>query len=136
MYAILTKTENPNDSGRTNMTAKSTRTLSQRQRHPELELTLPAGSITYVGRQPTKRQRSSTNQVPLTQATTRPSRRPRQHSLEATATQIRVNDRDRLERWFREAFLAMQQVACRLVAKIWIKKIHPKKARTISLPSR
>jgi hypothetical protein len=38
-----------------------------------------------------------------------------------------MDDRERLEQWFREAFVAMQQVACRTVAKVWIKKIHPKK---------
>lgn len=47
---------------------------------------------------------------------------------EAPSSQIRVDDRERLEQWFREAFVAMQQVACRTVAKVWIKKIHPKKA--------
>jgi len=32
-----------------------------------------------------------------------------------------------MEEWFEQAFLTMQQVACRAVAKLWIKKIHPKK---------
>lgn len=49
---------------------------------------------------------------------------------EAPALQVRVEDRERLERWFREAFVAMQQVACRTIAKIWIKRIHPKKVRS------
>jgi hypothetical protein len=42
---------------------------------------------------------------------------------------IRVDDSEGLLQWYREAFVALQQVACRLVAKTWIKKIHPKKVR-------
>jgi hypothetical protein len=32
--------------------------------------------------------------------------------------------------WFDEAFRAVQQVGCRTIAKVWIKKIHPKKVGT------
>ena len=93
------------------------------------------GSISYiVPRRPAKRQRSGTATaanaglsvgIPLRVAR---ERRPRRISLgDAPAAQIEVNDREKLEQWFREAFLTMQQVACRMVAKVWIKKIHPKK---------
>jgi Protein of unknown function (DUF2841) len=41
---------------------------------------------------------------------------------------IRLDDRDAQAKWFSDAFKAVQQVACRTIAKAWIKKIHPKKA--------
>jgi hypothetical protein len=47
--------------------------------------------------------------------------------MESSASQIRVDDAQALEAWYGEAFLRLQQVACRVVAKIWIKKIQPKK---------
>jgi Protein of unknown function (DUF2841) len=41
--------------------------------------------------------------------------------------QIRVDDKKAQEKWFSDAFKAVQQVGCRTIAKVWIKKIHPKK---------
>ena len=41
---------------------------------------------------------------------------------------LMVKDFDAQEKWFGEAFKAVQQVGCRTIAKVWIKKIHPKKA--------
>lgn len=38
-----------------------------------------------------------------------------------------VKDWDAQQKWFGEAFKAVQQVGCRTIAKVWIKKIHPKK---------
>lgn len=43
---------------------------------------------------------------------------------------IRLDDESRWWQWFRTAFLAIQQQACRLIAKEWIKTIHPKKQST------
>lgn len=34
------------------------------------------------------------------------------------------------EKWFTDAFRAVQQVSCRIIAKEWIKTIHPKKQST------
>lgn len=34
------------------------------------------------------------------------------------------------EKWFSDAFRAVQQVSCRVIAKEWIKTIHPKKQST------
>ncbi|KAK5080249.1 hypothetical protein LTR24_008602 [Lithohypha guttulata] len=34
------------------------------------------------------------------------------------------------EKWFSDAFRALQQVSCRVIAKEWIKTIHPKKQST------
>jgi len=34
------------------------------------------------------------------------------------------------EKWFNDAFRAVQQVSCRVIAKEWIKTIHPKKQST------
>jgi hypothetical protein len=57
--------------------------------------------------------------------------------VETAAIQIRADDHKKLAEWYKHAFLKLQQVACRLVAKVWIKKIHPKKvirpSRTLSL---
>jgi Protein of unknown function (DUF2841) len=44
--------------------------------------------------------------------------------------QIRVDDQKAQAKWFSDAFKAVQQVGCRTIAKVWIKKIHPKKVRT------
>jgi hypothetical protein len=52
--------------------------------------------------------------------------------VESSASQIRVDDHKRLSEWYRDAFLGLQQVSCRLVAKIWIKKIHPKKVGCVA----
>lgn len=41
--------------------------------------------------------------------------------------QMQVDDREAQEKWFGDAFKAVQQVGCRTIAKVWIKKIHPKK---------
>jgi hypothetical protein len=41
--------------------------------------------------------------------------------------QIRVDDTEAQAKWFSDAFKAVQQVGCRTIAKVWIKKIHPKK---------
>jgi hypothetical protein len=40
---------------------------------------------------------------------------------------LMVKDLVAQEKWFAEAFKAVQQVGCRTIAKVWIKKIHPKK---------
>ena len=40
---------------------------------------------------------------------------------------IRIDDTEAQAKWFSDAFKAVQQVACRTIAKVWIKKIHPKK---------
>jgi hypothetical protein len=40
---------------------------------------------------------------------------------------LMIKDLSAQEKWFGEAFKAVQQVGCRTIAKNWIKKIHPKK---------
>ena len=93
----------------------------------------PKGSLTYIQRV-SKRRRSKPSNV-VSRIPARKQRGSRSRMLSGIsgsfsldpASQIRVGDREALEHWFREAFLTMQQVACRIVAKVWIKKIHPKK---------
>lgn len=41
--------------------------------------------------------------------------------------QFRMDDKKAQAKWFSDAFKAVQQVGCRTIAKVWIKKIHPKK---------
>ncbi|KAK4946209.1 hypothetical protein LTR10_014721 [Elasticomyces elasticus] len=97
------------------------------------EQALPAiASISYPFQRPTKRHRSATLSGKESANNSRNVRGERSMRTvnEAPALQVRVDDRERLERWFREAFVAMQQVACRTIAKIWIKRIHPKKQST------
>lgn len=110
---------------------------------PDLDTNPPERSISYAVQRPAKRQRSRTINgpraslpvaIPVRQPRERRSRRPSVN--EAPASQIEVRDQEKLEQWFREAFLTMQQVACRLVAKVWIKKIHPKKVGNPLLSSR
>jgi hypothetical protein len=38
-----------------------------------------------------------------------------------------LQDEEGLKKWYSDAFDAVQQVTCRTVAKLWIKKIEPKK---------
>lgn len=100
---------------------------------------VPEGSVSYISQRPAKRQRSrtmtdpsgtsSSTTIPVRQPRERRSRRPSMNEM----LQIQVDDQARLEQWFKDAFLAMQQVACRLVAKVWIKKIHPKKVGNVPL---
>ncbi len=42
----------------------------------------------------------------------------------------RADAREDWEKWFNDAFRAVQQVSCRVIAKEWIKTIHPKKQST------
>ncbi|KAI1612235.1 hypothetical protein EDD36DRAFT_466074 [Exophiala viscosa] len=98
---------------------------------PEQVLPAPA-SISYPFQRPSKRHRSATlsGKGSGTNSQNILGERSMKTLNEAPAIQLRVDDRERLERWFREAFVAMQQVACRTIAKIWIKRIHPKKQST------
>lgn len=91
------------------------------------------GSLTYAQRVSKRRRPKPSNIV--SRGPARKQRGSRSRMLSGIsgsfsldpASQIHVGDRESLEHWFREAFLTMQQVACRIVAKVWIKKIHPKK---------
>ncbi|KIX09958.1 uncharacterized protein Z518_01039 [Rhinocladiella mackenziei CBS 650.93] len=101
------------------------------KQEPERETRIPGGSISYPFQRPTKRHRSRTlNAGSQSKPRVPQSERRLKLVSEAPAAQIRVDDREKLEQWFEEAFLTLQQVACRLVAKVWIKKIHPKKQST------
>lgn len=59
-----------------------------------------------------------------------------QAKLEASNYQVEkwiqhgVSDTRFWEKWFYDAFTAIQQVNCRVIAKEWIKTIHPKKQST------
>lgn len=44
--------------------------------------------------------------------------------------QYRADAKASWEKWFSDAFRAVQQVSCRVIAKEWIKTIHPKKQST------
>lgn len=77
---------------------------------------------------PAKRHRSST--TPFTNMTNIPEpakREPKSLPRKTQTIQIQVGDHDAMVKWFSEAFRAVQQIGCRLIAKVWIKKIHPKK---------
>lgn len=52
-----------------------------------------------------------------------------QNSQEDTV-QYHLSSKEDWERWFSDAFRAVQQVSCRTIAKEWIKLIHPKKQST------
>ena len=87
------------------------------------------GSISIPIQRPLKRHRSRSNATASRSASNPRSRHggPSSRTLESSASQIRVDDHRQLTEWYKDAFLRLQQVACRLVAKVWIKKIHPKK---------
>lgn len=40
---------------------------------------------------------------------------------------FQLQDAEGLTKWYADAFDAVQQVTCRTIAKLWIKKIEPKK---------
>ncbi|RMZ74986.1 hypothetical protein DV737_g5550, partial [Chaetothyriales sp. CBS 132003] len=56
-------------------------------------------------------------------------RQSRQSTRSDRIISLRIDDKDAQAKWFSDAFKAVQQVMCRTIAKVWIKKIHPKKAR-------
>ncbi|KIW20468.1 hypothetical protein PV08_01043 [Exophiala spinifera] len=92
---------------------------------------LAAASITYPFQRPMKRHRASTiDSREAVDNTGQRGERKLRVVNEGRALQIRVDDHDQLQRWFKEAFVAMQQVACRIIAKMWIKRIHPRKQST------
>ncbi|KAJ9603753.1 hypothetical protein H2200_011939 [Cladophialophora chaetospira] len=100
------------------------------KQEPPAENTAPSGSISLTVQRPRKRQKSRASA-----STDSSHSRSRQGGsgtrvFESSAAQIRVDDIERLAKWYKEAFIRLQQVACRLVAKAWIKKIHPKKQST------
>lgn len=43
---------------------------------------------------------------------------------------FKVSETEQWEKWFCDAFRALQQLGCRTMAKEWIKIIHPKKQST------
>ena len=66
--------------------------------------------------------------------TINPERRPERNQPlpNGRQLQILVNDTVAQAKWFSDAFKAVQQVGCRTIAKVWIKKIHPKKVSHLS----
>jgi hypothetical protein len=48
-------------------------------------------------------------------------------TINTLASLIRIDNSEALNAWYTEAFIKLQQITCRLIAKLWIKKIHPKK---------
>lgn len=60
-----------------------------------------------------------------------PKAEPRLSGRGERKVPLMVKDWDAQEKWFGEAFKAVQQVGCRTIAKVWIKKIHPKKVRRL-----
>ncbi|OAL22551.1 hypothetical protein AYO22_07109 [Fonsecaea multimorphosa] len=89
------------------------------------------GAITWPVQRSLKRQRSKTTLSTRNISRSRPQHKGGGARLwDAPAAQIRVDDHEKLTQWYRQAFLVLQQVACRLVAKVWIKEIHPKKQST------
>lgn len=49
---------------------------------------------------------------------------------EMVMLKIRMDETERWYEWMQNAFKAIQQIACRSIAKEWIKAIHPKKQST------
>ncbi|KIW27346.1 hypothetical protein, variant [Cladophialophora immunda] len=98
---------------------------------PVADAVTAGGAITWPAQRPLKRHRSKTNICSRNTSRSRPQQSGGGARLwEAPASQIRVDDHEKLAHWYREAFLILQQVACRLVAKVWIKRLHPKKQST------
>ena len=92
------------------------------------------GSVTYPFQRPSKRPRVNTAVCAIQQPTD-VNESGNSDTAEPAArdhefVQFRISDKDGLEKWFGEAFKAVQQVSCRLIAKVWIKKIHPRKQST------
>lgn len=93
---------------------------------------MPSGSISYPLQppRPRKRHRSRTNLHGDKSNSTHVGGGGSSSGLrapESSLLQIHIGDEARLAEWYKSAFMRLQQVACRLVAKAWIKKIHPKK---------
>ena len=80
-----------------------------------------------------KRARASTEAGSTSHSLERGSKNARVHTLPNAEEkpkkliQFEISDTEELRKWTVEAFEAVQQVTCRLIAKLWIKKIEPKK---------
>ena len=77
-----------------------------------------------------KRARASTEAGSKSQSSERGSKAARVQSTQTSEKkliQLEIGKAEDVEHWIIEAFDAVQQVTCRLIAKLWIKKIEPKK---------
>ena len=86
------------------------------------------GSVSFPSRR--KRARASTESGNAQRSTERGSKNARVRSGHDCAKKIitlQLQDDEGLRKWYVEAFDAVQQVTCRTIAKLWIKKIEPKK---------
>lgn len=86
------------------------------------------GSVSFPSRR--KRARASTESGNAQRSTERGSKNARVRSGHDGAKKIitlQLHDEEGLRKWYVEAFDAVQQVTCRTIAKLWIKKIEPKK---------
>jgi hypothetical protein len=81
-------------------------------------------------RRPQKRARANTESSCMSRCMERGSKTARVQTVQEGVRkmiQFEIGDTAQAERWIIEAFEAVQQVTCRLIAKLWIKKIEPKK---------
>lgn len=86
------------------------------------------GSVSFPLRR--KRARANTESGSAQRSTERGPKNARVRSGQDGAKKIvtfQLQDEDGLKQWYIDAFDAVQQVTCRTIAKLWIKKIEPKK---------
>ena len=52
---------------------------------------------------------------------------PKQTDTILHSEEVRLDDEKVLEAWYEDQFWHMQQIPCKIIAKAWIKAVHPKK---------
>ena len=92
-----------------------------------------SSNISFVFARESKRQRISSEGLLDMGSTTdidRMSNEDVSASNSRPLVNLKLGDKEATERWYQDAFQAIQQVACRWLAKTWIKRIQPKKQST------
>lgn len=118
-----------------NLEAQSTISLAESETPQEQDVSLMSvdtnvGAISPLFQRPHKRPRVNTDLGSIPRNTQRGSKNIRTQTVQDGVRKMisfQMGDTAQAEKWIVEAFEAVQQVTCRLIAKLWIKKIEPKK---------
>ena len=113
--------------------AQSSDDYKEQEKPQELDASLMAvdpdsGSISFPFQR--KRARANTGSSNVPRNMERGSKNARVQAGqngEKKLISFQLDDEEGLKKWYIEAFEAVQQVTCRTIAKLWIKKIEPKK---------
>lgn len=108
-------------------------TASQPLPNCGLSSMIPDDSISYIFPRKHKRQRRSSTAMDDFGSNSDDEQGPFSGFSGTTSrklVQLVVGDDSAMNKWYEDAFHTIQQVVCRSIAKLWIKRIQPKKQST------